>query len=35
VAGQHPDVVARMKKIMEEANGPSARWKFPEPKGNP
>jgi arylsulfatase A-like enzyme len=35
VAAQHPDVVARMKKIMEEANTPSARWKFPEAKGNP
>jgi arylsulfatase A-like enzyme len=32
VAGKHPDVVARMTKVMEESNTPSARWKFPEAK---
>jgi arylsulfatase A-like enzyme len=35
VAGQYPEVVARMKKLMEESYVPSARWKFPDPKPNP
>jgi arylsulfatase A-like enzyme len=32
VAAQHSEVVAKMKKFMEESYVPSARWKFPEPK---
>jgi arylsulfatase A-like enzyme len=32
VAAQHPEVVAKMKKLMEESYAPSARWKFPEAK---
>jgi arylsulfatase A-like enzyme len=32
VAAKHPDVVARLRKIMDESNTPSARWKFPEKK---
>ena len=32
IAGKHPEVVAKMKKIMDEANTPSERWKFPERK---
>ncbi len=35
VAAQYPEVVARMKKLMEESYVPSARWKLPEPKPNP
>jgi arylsulfatase A-like enzyme len=31
VADKHPDVVAKMKQVMEASYLPSARWKFPEP----
>jgi hypothetical protein len=29
VAAQHADVVAKMKKRMDESDTPSPRWKFP------
>ena len=32
VASQNPEVVAKMKTLMDEANTPSERWKFPEAK---
>jgi uncharacterized sulfatase len=32
VAGDHPEVVARMKAIMGEAHVPSPRWQIPAPK---
>ncbi len=32
VAAKHPDVVARMKKLMDDADTPSPRYKWPEAK---
>ncbi len=35
VAAKHPEVVAKMKKAMDESHTPSTRWKFPEQRPKP
>ncbi|GIW80525.1 MAG: N-acetylgalactosamine-6-sulfatase [Gemmatales bacterium] len=32
LADKHPDLVAKMKKLMDDAYSPSERWQFPKPK---
>ena len=33
IAADHPDLVAKLRKLMDAAYEPSARWKFPREPG--